>query len=451
MARKLGEQLLSQGVLTSELLARALERQKATGQKIGECLVRLGLDETPVLRLLAQELQTRFVSTAKLAQTAVDSALLERVPVRLAEGFDFLPLRLDEAAGVLYCAMAEPQRQRAIEEIAKTVGVAKVLPFVAVRRSVRAAIRKHYYSDPHAFEHMGDDEVCPHCGAPSGPDDFQCARCELLLVRSPEDLPPRDNVSVVRALLSIPDRGGTRGVPERPEQDKTRVSSYTQAASGPPGIPVIIGGLDIAQKPLNPFEAYILSFVDGRTSLADMALITKLMEVELRAVFESLGERGVTKMTSVEPKRAAPARKKVELKDDLPATVPAPAAAPAPIVAQPQKKAPAAKPASAPAEKPADPTDDILQRIVRLERSGKINEAIELLESGISKLPKPAPLYNRLGLIILNQQRDYTRAAELFKKAAELDPDTSVYMMNHYSVLSLEAEATNPGKKVKRR
>ncbi|MCP3102794.1 hypothetical protein LZ198_28350 [Myxococcus sp. K15C18031901] len=63
--------LLLDGVLTSELLSRAPAHQQETGQKLGECLVRLGVDETPVLRLLAQEFQTRFVSTEKLAQAKV--------------------------------------------------------------------------------------------------------------------------------------------------------------------------------------------------------------------------------------------------------------------------------------------------------------------------------------------------------------------------------------------
>ncbi|MDY7231880.1 hypothetical protein [Hyalangium rubrum] len=445
MARKLGEQLLSDGVVTQEMLARALERQKETGQKLGECLVRLGLDETPVLRLLAQELKTRFVSTAKLAQAPVDSALLERVPVRLAEGFDFMPLRLDEAAQSLYGVMAEPQRERAIEEIARTVGVARVLPFVALRRSIRAAIRKHYYSDSQAFEHMVDDDACPHCGAPTAPGDFQCARCELLLVRSPEDLPPRDNVSVVRALLAAPDRTGSRGVPSPPQQEKTRISSYAQAvAGGPPAVPAITGGLDIAQKTLTPFEAYILSFVDGRTSVADLARITALAEVELRAVFESLCERGITRVSNGEEKRAAVA-KAAESKRAPPAAPAPPAPAPAPAQAPVREKVPP------PEAKVADPADDILQRVVRLERSGRIEEAVELLEGGISRLSNPAPLYNRLGMILLNQRRDYTRSTKLFQKAADLEPDNSVYMMNLYSVLSLKADATNAGKKVKKR
>jgi type IV pilus assembly protein PilB len=448
MARKLGEQLVSEGVLTQEMLARALERQKATGQKLGECLVRLGLDETPVLRVLAQEFKTRFVSTAKLAQAKIEPALTERVPVRLAEGFDFMPLRLDDAGGVLYVAIAEPQRQRAIDEIIRTVGVKQVLPFVAVRRSIRAAIRKHYYADPQAFEQMADDDACPHCGAPISPDDFQCTRCELLLVRSPEDLQERDNVSLVRALLSEPERKLTGDVPPSPHHDKTRASTYVHDAANTKKIPTIIGGLrGFTEKPLNPFEAYVLSLVDGRTPNSDIARITGLAEVELHAIFESLCERQFTQLTS--PAKPAPAAASTSAPARTPPPPPVPSSPPVPA-APPVKEASPSPGVAQPRARSLEPTDGIIQRVVQLERSGRVEEAIELLETGISQLPKPAPLYNRLGMVLLNQRKDYTRATRLFQKAADLDPDNSTYMMNLYTVLSLKADATNAGKKKKR-
>jgi type IV pilus assembly protein PilB len=287
---------------------------------------------------------------------------------------------------------------------------------------------------------MPDEDACPHCGAPCTAEDFQCARCELLLVRNLEDLPPRDNVSLVRALISIPERVPARGIPTPPQQDKTRVYSYAPDAPVPALIPFISSGLALAERPLNPFEAYILSFVDGRTTLADLGRVTSLSEVELRAIFESLSERGITRVERVEEKKPAAAPEPRSVKP----AAPAPAVPPSPA----PRAAPAREPA--PAVPSADPADSILQRVVHLERSGKTEEAIELLEQGISKLRSPAPLYNRLGLIVLNQQRDYGRASKLFQKAADLDPDNSIYMMNLYSVLSLKAEATHPGKKVKR-
>ncbi|WP_426747597.1 hypothetical protein VZQ01_09330 [Myxococcus faecalis] len=425
MTRRLGERLVLDGVLTPELLSRALAHQQETGQKLGECLVRLGVDETPVLRLLAQTLSTRFVSTEKLSLAKVDPALLEKVSVRLAEGFDFMPLRL--AQGVLYVAIAEPQRQRALEEIVRTVGVTQVLPFIAVRRSIRAAIRKHYYAVADAFEHPPEDEACPHCGAPTLPKDFQCPRCELLLVRHVEDLPPRDNVSLVRALLTQPERQGT---PRAPQSETTRVAPFDAAQEGSQARPFLVGGLSVTNLRLSPFEAYVLSLVDGHTSLSDLSLITQLAEVELRALFASLGERGVTRL--YEPPaptaRAAPAE---PTPPPVPQATQAGRAVPKPFV--------------------EDANEDVLQRVIRLEQAGRWAEAIELLERGIGLLPHPAPLYNRLGMILLNHHRDYERATALFQKASDLAPENNLYTMNLYSVMCLRADATNAGQHKARR
>jgi len=121
-----------------------------------------------------------------------------------------------------------------------------------------------------------------------------------------------------------------------------------------------------------------------------------------------------------------------------------------PKAAPREPQAPVASTSGPAGAKGAAAAENILQRVVYLERNGKMEEAIELLEQGISELSSPAPLYNRLGLILLNQQRDYSKSAKLFQKAADLEPDNSIYMMNLYSVLSLRAEATNAGKKPRR-
>jgi type IV pilus assembly protein PilB len=95
--------------------------------------------------------------------------------------------------------------------------------------------------------------------------------------------------------------------------------------------------------------------------------------------------------------------------------------------------------------------DSVLQRAVALERGGRIDEAVDLLTRSIGTLKNPAPLYNRLGLILLDQHHDYDRASTLLRKATELEPENSVYMMNLYAVLSMKAEATDPGRKRKPR
>ncbi len=62
-----------------------------------------------------------------------------------------------------------------------------------------------------------------------------------------------------------------------------------------------------------------------------------------------------------------------------------------------------------------------------------------MLESGIGLLPHPAPLYNRLALVLLDQRRDLARAEGLLRKAVEIDPSNDVYSKNLYKVLGLAA------------
>ena len=57
------------GLVTPEAVEKALEHQKITGHKLGDCLVELGLlQEAALLRFLAAEFKTRFVSAEKLAK-----------------------------------------------------------------------------------------------------------------------------------------------------------------------------------------------------------------------------------------------------------------------------------------------------------------------------------------------------------------------------------------------
>ena len=363
---------------------------------------------------------------------------------------------------MLYVAIAEPQRQRAIEEICTHGGC-------EAGAALRGGAAVHPRGDPQAllrglqaFEHMPDDEACPHCGAPVlKAGDFQCERCELLLIRSSDELQQRDNVSLVRALITAPDRQITTERPINPLMDKTRASGYAHDPERSTLVPIITGGLlAFAEKPLNPFEAYVLSFVDGKTPVSDIARRSPTWPTWSFTPSSSPSASGRSPSWCPRWQSAPAAKPAPEARKSQPAVkaVSTPAPSPAPAPGSRSRSRSGEEPARAPAGRHAGPAavtasaaDGVIQRAVQLERSGKIEEAIEVLEQGISKLPQPAPLYNRLGMILLNQRKDYKRASVLFQKAADLDPDNSAYMMNLYTVLSLTADATNPGKKVKRK
>ncbi|MGV3621421.1 MAG: tetratricopeptide repeat protein [Archangium sp.] len=82
---------------------------------------------------------------------------------------------------------------------------------------------------------------------------------------------------------------------------------------------------------------------------------------------------------------------------------------------------------------------DTLQVALRMEQNGRLDEAIRFLEKSIAQSPEAPSLYNRLGIILMRERRDFRRAEELIRKAVELAPENTVYATNLQQVLSRHA------------
>lgn len=149
---RLGERLIQAGLITPAALSQALELQKRNGGRLGDCLVELRLiSEQALLRFLAAELNTRYVSTEKLSKVKVEPDVLDRVPVRMAETAGILPIAYDVGSKGLSVVMAEPQNAETIEELKVVAHAEQVVSFIALRSAVNAGIKKFYYGDPSAF------------------------------------------------------------------------------------------------------------------------------------------------------------------------------------------------------------------------------------------------------------------------------------------------------------
>ena len=150
--KRLGERLIAAGLVSADAVAQGLQHQKITGIRLGDCLIELGLiQEAPLLKFLAQEFQTRFVTTEKLAAAPIDPKVLDRVPVRVAEAQTFMPLAIDFENKILTVVMAEAQNKALCGEIAMITEMNEVRAYIGGRNAIRAAIKKHYYGDPTAF------------------------------------------------------------------------------------------------------------------------------------------------------------------------------------------------------------------------------------------------------------------------------------------------------------
>src|SRR5688572_679581 len=113
--RKLGEILLSRGLITQDQLGEALEVQKKGDRLIGEVLVELKYcTEESIAWALTVQYGFPYLP---LAGYQVDREVIKLIPEEMAKKNDFIGI--DKIGNVFTIAMADPLDQDVIDEIQK--------------------------------------------------------------------------------------------------------------------------------------------------------------------------------------------------------------------------------------------------------------------------------------------------------------------------------------------
>lgn len=153
--QRLLDQMVSDGLITTEQREATLNHVQAFGDRLEEALIdNNAVTEAALLKYLAQVYKTRFVSTEKLAKADIDRSTLEKVPKKLAMAHGVFPVLFDPKSGALSVVTADPENQTAIKEIKLVSGVKDVRAFIARPRAVKAAVAKAYSGDIHAFANL---------------------------------------------------------------------------------------------------------------------------------------------------------------------------------------------------------------------------------------------------------------------------------------------------------
>jgi type IV pilus assembly protein PilB len=140
--RLLGELLIDAGVIDEEQLREALALSPP-GERIGQTLIRLGMvDEMEVAHALASQLGLEVVD---LTGAQPHPLAVDRVPARLAERHQLVPLYLDD--GVLTIAMADPADVVALDDIRVVSGVRGIRRLSAAASDVDRLRRRAYRAD----------------------------------------------------------------------------------------------------------------------------------------------------------------------------------------------------------------------------------------------------------------------------------------------------------------
>ncbi|HON09390.1 MAG TPA: ATPase, T2SS/T4P/T4SS family [Chitinispirillaceae bacterium] len=137
--KRIGEVLLEQGLLTEEQLQAGLEEQRKTGLQLGKCLVNLGfISENTLVDVLSAQLDIQHVV---LENFSFSRQLVHVIPEEMARRYKAIPLF--EQDGVITVAMADPTNLRTIDHLKFKTGK-EIEPVIATEKSIIAAIDKNY-------------------------------------------------------------------------------------------------------------------------------------------------------------------------------------------------------------------------------------------------------------------------------------------------------------------
>lgn len=137
--KRLGDLLLSAGVISEDELEYALGVQSKDKKRLGNVLIDEGIiSERQLIEALELQLGVEFVD---LSRITLPAELTQVVPQNIAKRHNIVPIKVDKDE--LYLAMSDPLNFMAIEEV-KQVTPYRVVPMIGTEDAVNRAILTLY-------------------------------------------------------------------------------------------------------------------------------------------------------------------------------------------------------------------------------------------------------------------------------------------------------------------
>ena len=140
--KKLGEIFVEQNILSLKTVERVLSIANRNGRRFGEVLGEMELI-TPEEYAGALAIQYNCRTVFNFARHSFSRQLLDIITGEVALENCIFPLKLDEKR--LALAMADPAMTRIVENIAANNNLT-IIPFIAPRKDINAAVCKHYFA-----------------------------------------------------------------------------------------------------------------------------------------------------------------------------------------------------------------------------------------------------------------------------------------------------------------
>src|SRR6266498_1833747 len=139
VSRRLGDLLVREGLIDNDQLARALQEQKGSNDKLGSILVKLNfVTEEKLIAFLSRQYGIQSIT---LSQLDIDPEVLKLVPEQIARKYEVLPIK--RQGNQITLAMADPTNVFALDDVGFMTNL-QVVPVVASQAAIRAAVDRCY-------------------------------------------------------------------------------------------------------------------------------------------------------------------------------------------------------------------------------------------------------------------------------------------------------------------
>ena len=139
---RIGDLLISEGLITQQQLETALEEQKIRKTKLGETLLALGyVSQTDFANVLSKQLG---IDSVDLHRVGLQDAAIRLVPEEIMKKYELVPFAIDEEnTNVLKVAMSDPVNLAAIDDVGLLTNM-EVKPYFATTSQIAVQLDRMF-------------------------------------------------------------------------------------------------------------------------------------------------------------------------------------------------------------------------------------------------------------------------------------------------------------------
>ena len=196
--KRLGEMLIDAGLISKTQLARALQRQKTWGGRLGSNLVVSGaIKEQDLRHFLAVQTGVEEVDISKLH---ILPHIIKKVPRKIVEQYTLIPIAMKDK-NTLMVACLDPTDLNALDQVSFVTDL-KIEPVISSHSAILNAINRYY---------LGKEEAVPV---------------------KPESLPPAADLVEKRQFIEIESMEKHGGTASREDPDLIIFGSQSGSSAG---------------------------------------------------------------------------------------------------------------------------------------------------------------------------------------------------------------------------